>query len=711
MRHPLITIPVLFCVFVSCSRQTEKKSGIHFTLLPATQTGVDFNNVVTENDSLNLFVNEYAYMGGGVGIGDFNQDGLPDLFFAGNQVSCKLYLNKGAMRFEDITASAGIETNAWCTGISVVDINNDGWPDIYVCVSGQVNGSKRRNLLYINQHNLTFKEEASAYGLADTSYSTQAVFFDYDRDGRLDLYLLNHTLNDMQPNNIRDTTIDSSAVAADKLYHNEGAVPGTDHPVFRDVSRKAGIIEDGNGLGVVVTDVNNDGYPDLYVANDYIRNDLLWLNNKNGTFSNCISSAIKHQSYSSMGTDAADINNDGLPDIITLDMQPETNSRKKMMYSFLNERRRQLEEIKGYQPQYVHNMLQLNNGVRQIHNRSEPFFSETGYMAGIAETDWSWGVLMCDFDNDGWKDVHVTNGLGRDANNNDFVEYMHDVVVKSGASYYDPSQRKAFNNQLAALGSLTLRNYLYKNNGNLTFEDVSQQAGISESSISNGAAYADLDNDGDMDIVTNNINGAAFVMRNDIINSGDTSKKYHYLTIKLDGDSTNKDGIGSKVQVYCKGLVQVAEQYPVRGYLSTVDSRLHFGFGSNTPDSLKIVWPDGRMQVISKPGINRLLTIHYKNADKFYTAGKLLHDVYFADVTKQTKAEFKHKETFFYDYGIQPLVLQKYSQQGPFISTGDVNGDGLQDFFIGGAARQPGRVFLQQHDGTFTSRDLVTGSR
>ncbi|HMC86202.1 MAG TPA: VCBS repeat-containing protein, partial [Chitinophagaceae bacterium] len=371
MKRLIIPFILIVCCMVSC-KSLKEKEGMHFTILPATETGVYFNNTIVENDSLNMFVNEYTYMGGGIGIGDFNNDGLPDIFFAGNQVSSQLYLNKGNLQFENITQRAGVATTAWCTGVSVVDINNDGWPDVYVCVSGKVPGTARKNLLFINQHNLTFKEQALAYGLADTSYSTQAVFFDYDKDGRLDMYLLNHNLNDDRPNDIRDKKVDSNSVAADKLFHNEGIPAGMDHPVFKDVSLPAGIAEDGNGLGVVVSDFNGDGYPDIYVANDYIRNDLLWLNNKNGTFSNCIASSVKHQSYSSMGTDAADLNNDGLPDIVNLDMQPETNERKKMMYSFLNDQRHQLEMNKGYEPEFIHNMLQLNNGTRFINNRNEP---------------------------------------------------------------------------------------------------------------------------------------------------------------------------------------------------------------------------------------------------------------------------------------------------------------------------------------------------
>ena len=710
---------------------------MHFTLMPASATGIDFNNTITENDSLNMFVNEYTYMGGGVGVGDFNRDGLPDLFFAGNQVSSRLYLNKGNMRFEDITQKAGVSTGVWCTGVSVIDINNDGWPDIYVCVSGRGPGSAGRNLLFINQHDLTFKEEAAEYGLADSGYSTQAVFFDYDKDGRLDMYLVKHTLDDIRPNDIRDRKVDSNAIAADKLYHNEGVPPGMDHPVFKDVSRQAGIVEDGNGLGVVVDDFNGDGFPDIYVANDYIRNDLLWLNNGDGTFTNCIASALRHQSYSSMGTDAADINNDGLPDLVTLDMQPETNERKKMMYSFLSDQRHQLEMDKGYEPQYIHNMLQLNNGVRTIGGRREPFFSEINWRKwpGMAETDWSWSVLVRrSFDNDGWKDMHITNGLGRDPTNIDFLEYAHNTVLETGIPENELGQRRKFMERLSAMGPLKLRNYLFRNRGAAAggdkgcpgFEDISSAAGISETSVSNGAVYVDLDNDGKLDIVTNNINGPAFVMRNETGQqaAGAAGRGFagwfakrgcHYLTLRLEGDSLNKDGIGAVVHTYSKGLTQMVEQYPVRGFLSSVDNRLHFGFGTGGVDSLKIVWPDGKWQVVRRPVVDTILTLRYKDAGvsgplaagpgPLAAAGGGL----FSDVTDRVGAEFTHKETFFFDYKFQPLLLQKFSQEGPFISVGDMNGDGLEDFFIGGAFEQSGKIFLQHADGSFTGKDLVSG--
>jgi hypothetical protein len=609
------------------------------------------------------------------------------------------------MHFEDITQKAGVGTDVWCTGVSVVDINNDGWPDIYVCVSGEVPGARRRNLLFINQHDLTFKEEAAAYGLADTGYSTQAVFFDYDGDGRPDMYLLRHRLADRLPNDIREKTVDTGNIAADKLFHNDGNAPGSDHPVFRDVSRQAGIIEDGNGLGVIAGDFNGDGYPDLYVDNDYIRNDLLWLNNGNGTFTNCIASAIRHQSYSSMGIDAADINNDGLTDIITLDMQPETNVRKKMMYSFLSEQRHQLEMDKGYEPQFIHNMLQLNNGTRRVDSRTEPFFSEISEMAGIAETDWSWSVLIADFDNDGWKDVHITNGLGRDPTNIDFLEYAHNTVLATGIPENEIGQRRKFMERLSAIGPLSLRNYLYRNKGGVSFEDISDSAGIHEKGISNGAVYADLDNDGELDIVTNNINGPVFVRHND-------SRPAHYLTVRLKGDSVNRDGLGATVYAYGKGGMQTLTQYPVRGYLSTVDSRLHIGCGAEVLDSLKIVWPDRKQQVLEAPRMDTLLTLDWRDAvpDPPVDAMKDA-DALFEDATRRLKTDFRHKETFFYDFKFQPMLLQKFSQEGPFISTADVNGDGLEDFFIGGAFKQSGRLFLQNRDGSFTGRDLVTGNK
>jgi hypothetical protein len=693
---------LLIVAAFSCS-QPKDGQGWHFTTLPASVTGIHFANTITENDSLNMFVNEYTYMGGGVGVADFDRDGLPDLFFAGNQVSSRCYRNKGDWKFDDITSQAGLTTTSWCTGVSIVDINGDGWPDIYVCVSGRVPGNKRRNLLFINQHDLSFKEQAAEYGLADTAYSTQALFFDYDGDGRLDMYLVNHTLDDYRPNDIRDNRIVAGASAADKLYHNDGIPAGGTHPVYRDVSAAAGITDDGNGLGVVAGDFNGDGLPDLYVTNDYIRNDLLWLNNGDGTFTNVIAAALRHQSYSSMGVDAGDINNDGLPDILTLDMQPATNRRKKMMYSFLTEQRHQLEMDKGYEPQYIHNMLQLNNGNRKVDGRTVPYFSEIAEMAGIAETDWSWSVLLADLDNDGWKDAFITNGLGRDPTNIDFLEYAHNTVLSTGIPESDLGQRRKFMERLTAQGPLALRSHLFHNNSQLGFDDISDSAGIVERSISNGAAYVDLDNDGDLDLVINNINGEAFLRRNDAVKS-------HWLTLRLQGDSNNRDGFGALVQAYSPGqhavLCQTLEQYPVRGYLSTMDNRLHFGFGDSRPDSLIIRWPGGKIQTLLHPPVDSILTLKQSEALADDPATEPPAPL-FRDITQQAQIDFRHRETMFFDYQFQPLLLQKYSQEGPFISVADIDKDGREDFFVGGAFRQSGKIYHQNANGTFSGKDIV----
>jgi hypothetical protein len=758
MTAPRLRASIWLCciLIASCSAPSPSPSPspadsanntIHFTSLPASRTGIGFENTITESDSVNLFIHEYTYMGSGIGIGDFNNDGLPDIFFASAQGSSKLYLNKGHMNCEDITRSAGVSTHAWCTGVSVVDINHDGWPDIYVCVSGIVPGAQRKNLLFINQHDLTFREEAEAYGLADTSFCTQASFFDYDKDGNLDMYLLNHNLRGEKTNDVRDRITDGSSLSADKLYRNQGTPKGMDHPVFKDVSKQAGILEDGYGLGMVVSDLNGDGYPDIYVANDYIRNDVLWMNNGNGTFTNIIASALRHQSYSSMGADAADYNNDGLPDIASLDMQPETNRRKKMMYSFLNYDRYEAERAKGYQPEFMRNMLQLNNGTRPSTQHKppapQPFFSEIGQMAGVSETDWSWSVLMADFDNDGWKDMHITNGMGRDLINADFVEYKFNTLGNAAGaangnnapnaagvplSVPNPATlRKDFVDRLSSMGSVPMRHYLYKNTGDLRFEDVSESAGLTDRSISNGAVYVDLDNDGDLDIVTNNINGPATVLQNDTYPAGApsaggrspfASSSNKYLTLRLKGDSLNRDGIGAIVYAYSAGSLQMVEQYPVRGYLSSMDNRLHFGLGKNAVDSLQVIWPDGKMQSIAHPALNRIMELRYSDAKPRNYLQQLRQRLFqpvahpiFTDITAQTGAAFRHRESFFNDYAFQPLIPQKYSQEGPFISTGDINGDGLEDFFIGGAYKQPGKIFLQQPDGTFKGKDLVRGTK
>jgi hypothetical protein len=689
-------------ILLSACKHPQKNT--LFTQLDATASGIKFSNDIFHNDSSHSFINEFGYMGGGVGIGDFNNDGLKDIFFTGNQVSSRLYINKGNNQFEDITAKAGIGTDVWCTGVSIVDINNDGFDDMYVCVFGKDLLHSAKNLLFINQHDLSFKEEAAAYGLADTGYSTQAVFLDYDKDGDLDMYLTNYLLSSKNANIIFPRDRSGMSLANDKLYRNDGDSSHAGHPVFKDVTLQAGVKEDGYGLGVSVSDFNKDGWPDIYVANDFITNDELWLNNRNGTFTNCIDQSIRHQSYSSMGTDAADINNDALPDIVTLDMLPEYNERKKTSFSFMNYERYEAERSMGYEPEFSRNMLQLNNGIRMHGDTSLPFFSEIGRLSGIQATDWSWSVLLADFDNDGWKDIHITNGIGRDFINADFLEFST-AIFNNGQSR--EQQEKAIRQKLASLKNVNLPNYLYHNNHDLSFSDASEMSGINEPSMSNGAAYADLDNDGDLDLVVNNINKAAFVFINNT-NQKNKPSTTHYVSLHLDGDSLNRQGFGAKVWVYNNGMVQLQEENPVRGYFSSVDRQLIFGLGKcDHADSLIIEWPDGKRQDLKNIKGDTSLTLSWKNASLNTVATVAAPSFLFSDITGTSGLLYRHQDNPFNDYTLQRLLPQKYSQLGPFITTGDINNDGATDFFIGGAFNFSGKIFTQKAGQTFSSNNLT----
>ena len=696
----LIGLVLLF----SCSSRSSR-----FVTVSSDHSGIHFNNAIKETDSVNVLDFENVYNGGGVGVGDFNNDGLPDLYFTGNLVSNKLYLNKGDFKFDDITAEAGVSGNGrWSRGVAVVDINNDGWQDIYVSTTLLHDVNKRKNLLYINQGNDKngiphFKEMAEEYGLADTSQCTQATFFDYDNDGDLDVYIVNNEIvkGDF-PNRFRPAMKDGSHPNTDKLYRNDWNTT-LKHPVFTDVSKQAGITIEGYGHAATVADINNDGWKDIYVTNDFISNDLLWINNHDGTFSEQLSVYFKHTSANAMGNDVADINNDGLPDIIALDMNPEDNYRKKMMMNPNGYQKYLNSDLFGYNYQYVRNTLQLNQGPRVGQNDyiGPPIFSEIGFYAGIAETDWSWAPLLTDLDNDGYRDILVTNGFPKDVSDHDFSTFRSEA--------YQIASKQTL---LAQIPEVKLHNYVYKNNGDLTFSDMSEAWGISVPTFSNGAAYADLDNDGDMDLVINNINDEASLYRNNEREQNKDSS--HYIQITFAGAAGNKNGLGACVELhYDHGKKQVWENTPYRGYLSTIQDIAHFGLGKlQSVDSIIVKWQNGKMQLLKNIKADQLITVSITNAQDDYN---FVTDVYaknnlFTEVTDSLNIHFVQQEKDFIDFNIQKLLPHKFSEYGPGLATGDIDGNGLDDIVCSGSYAFSGKEFLQQPNGKFIEKDLLPGA-
>lgn len=673
MKSPLYLrfFALLFICWVGSSHALIPANNPLFEKLNPKKTGIAFSNKLTESKKNNILTYEYFYNGAGVAIGDINNDGLDDIFFTGNMVENKLYLNKGDFKFQDISQSSGVKgKNAWTTGVTMVDINGDGLLDIYVCYSGNGDLDSRRNQLFINQGDLTFQEEARKYGLDDPSNSTQAVFFDFDKDGDLDMYLLNHhieVINEIEFDQARSVR---HPFAGDKLYRN-------DNGVFVDISEEAGIKGNamGFGLGAIASDLNGDGWLDIYVSNDYIEQDYIYINNGDGTFSDQMEDMLQHLSHFSMGLDIADINNDGLMDIFTLDMLPEDNKRQKLLYGPENYEQYALMVNRGFYHQNMRNMLQLNQGMGQ--------FSEIGQLAGVSNTDWSWSALFFDATNSGFKDLFVSNGYYRDYTNRDFLKYKGDYYFKAAVN-----REKADTLHLVtSMSSTPISNYIFENGGNLQFKDQTKSWGIAGPGFSSGAAYADLNNDGYLDLVVNNINESASIYQNQ--HSKQTRSK-NYIQIKLKGSKLNSSGIGAMVTVYADGKMQAQEQMPTRGFQSSVSHRLHFGLESaSLIDSIQIRWPEGTLQKIGPTKANQLLTIEQQSTQA-WTASTPDSTIF--KLSDQT-IPYKHEEFGFNDFKRQPLLIEMPSYVGPVMATADITGDGKEEVFVGGSKGKAGSIY------------------
>lgn len=691
----LLCVPV---VLIACSQKKNLEHTL-FTRLSSGVTGLNFKNEIKSSQQLNLFTYRNFYNGGGVALGDINNDGLLDIYITANQDRNRLYLNKGDFKFRDITDTSGVAgTKHWSTGVSMVDVNGDGLLDIYVLNSGNVKGENRRNELFINQGDLTFKEEASKYNLDDNAFTTHAVFFDYDGDGDLDCYLLNNNFTGQNMKKLFSKKRDEVNLSGgDKLLRN-------DNGEYIDTSKEAGIYrgELGFGLGIAVGDVNGDLKPDIYISNDFWERDYLYINEGDGTFSEELVQRTSHISHSSMGNDIADINNDGMLDIFVTDMLPASVQRIKTMTVFDEYRQENVSYHNSYHYQYVHNTLQVNNG--------NGTFREMGFISGVAATDWSWAALIFDFDNNGWNDIYVTNGIFKDITDLDFQNFIRNknniarIVREKGE----------FNvlDFLDRIPSKKIGNFAFLNNKDLTFSFSSDSLGFHESSFSNGAAYGDLDNDGDLDLIVNNLNEEAFIYRN----NAEKRLNNHYLRVKFEGDNQNTFGIGTHVKIFSSGNKQIAENIPSRSFQSTVPPYVHFGLGRNTfIDSLFVIWPNHQMQVLKNVHANQEITVRQELADqKFKPNTSIGKAPIIKNVTQErVNGNIEHEENSYMDFDEELLLPHMLSTEGPRLTKGDINVDGLEDFIMTGASGNKDKIYAQQTNGTFNelkSRDLEMDS-
>ena len=657
-----------------------------FSSLPSSETGITFNNEVVENSTRHYSNFNPVYDGGGVATGDINNDGLPDLYFTGNEVDNRLYINKGNFQFEDITEKAGVAAKGgWKNGVSLVDINQDGWLDIYVCKGGYITDpAKRKNVLYINKGNLTFSEEAEKYGLADAGHSFQSAFFDFDNDNDLDVFVINHP-------NKTNLSIEEYVEGKEKaaVYHKCRMYENNGNNTFTDVTDKAGMSKTfAYGLSVSTADLDGNGFLDVYVSNDYLAPDYFFLNNGNKTFTESVKERTGHISFFSMGVDIADVDNNGWEDLFVSEMLPEDYKRSKINMASMNVPLFTKMVDNGFHHCYMHNVMQLNRG--------NGYFTDVSQMAGVAKTDWSWACFMTDFDNDGLRDVFVANGYRRDLFDKDAIQKMND--------YFKANQGKVadINEVMNLYNSEKLISYVYKNNGEMNFTKMSQAWGLQQASFSNGAAIADMDNDGDLDLVVNNMNQEAYVYKNNAEQTGN-----HFLQVKLRGPGTNLQGLGAKVWIrYDNGKMQMEQLKLNRGYLGTVEPIVHFGLGKVTSvDEIKVEWLDGKMNVVANPKVDGEVVVQYKDATQ--GPSKEQAETLLTEITQKSfKQPFVHTENVYDDFQKQILLPHRQSRNGPFIAVGDVNGDKLEDFYVGGAAGQAGALYLQDKSGAFALKDV-----